>query len=220
MTLPLRAGRAAAHQVPLAARASSSPAIAASYSARNSGSCAASCSRARVDGQQHPHRVVRGLRATAGSRGGGTPDGRRVSSSTTGRARARADDECGWEEEQRRRNVPFDRIRLRYEKQSTKARRTRVDQRREARQVDVAAGDDRDDLAAAGPAAERRGDRAGGRAFGDDVHALGRAPHRRPHLVERDDDRVVDQRCSSGHIVGSTDLPPAPSTNDAVHFSK
>ncbi len=29
-----------------------------------------------------------------------------------------------------------------------------------------------------------------------------------------------DSDASSGHIAGSTDLPPAPSTNDAFQFSK
>ena len=52
-------------------------------------------------------------------------------------------------------------------------------------------------------------------AFGDDVHALGgrcASPRRSRRATRRSSRRRAS--CSSGHIVGSTDLPPAPSTND------
>ena len=71
--------------------------------------------------------------------------------------------------------------------------RVSVDQFGEAREIDVAAGDHGDDLAGAGAAAERRGDRRAARAFGDDVHAIGGLAHRRRDLVERHHDRAVDE---------------------------
>ena len=67
---------------------------------------------------------------------------------------------------------------------------------REARKVDVAAGDDGDDCAVAAGGhgrRQRRGDGAGGGAFGDDVGALGDDTHRGGGVVERDDDRLVDR---------------------------
>ena len=68
---------------------------------------------------------------------------------------------------------------------------------------------------------KRRGDGAGGGAFGDHVDALRDQLHRARRVVERDDDRVVHATSrAAATSSASTDLPPAPSTNDGCHASK
>ena len=53
-----------------------------------------------------------------------------------------------------------------------------------------------------------------------DMRPFGCQFHRARDLVERDDHGSGERSRASGHIVVSTDLPPAPSTNDAVQLSK
>ena len=79
----------------------------------------------------------------------------------------------------------------------TAAWRRLPNERRERREIDVAARHDGDDLAAAGAAAERRGHRAAGGALGDDVRALGDEPHRARHLVQRHDDRSGERSAAA-----------------------
>ena len=60
-----------------------------------------------------------------------------------------------------------------------------------------------------------------GCAFDHHMTAIGDEPHRGGDVRQRHDDETTRRaRESSGHIVGSTDLPPAPSTNDACQPSK
>ena len=91
----------------------------------------------------------------------------------------------------------------------------RADERRERGEIDVAAGHDGDDFAGPGAAAERGGDRAAGGAFGDDVRALGRraSSRARPRRAGRRSSRSAPRAAATSS--SSTDLPPAPSTNDA-----
>ena len=63
---------------------------------------------------------------------------------------------------------------------------------REFGSVDVAAGDDADDLAVTGFAAERAGDRAGAGAFGDDVVSGDEEAQRFGDGIEIGDYRAVD----------------------------
>ncbi len=85
----------------------------------------------------------------------------------------------------------------------------------EACQIDVTAGDDGDDFAGAGAAAERRGDRAC-RPRLRRRRARARRSCASPRATSSSDTTIDSSTSvlSSGHIVGSTDLPPAPSTND------
>ena len=61
-------------------------------------------------------------------------------------------------------------------------------------EVDIAAGDDADDRALARLAGQRRGERQGAGAFGDDPRFFGHQAHGAARLVEGDDDRAVDDR--------------------------
>ena len=139
---------------------------------RDRAAAASSCG-AR-DQPQHPHRVVRRRapqRVVEAAEHGRAP---RRASSTRDRWRALRggrDASGSGAGERRRRVIAWH--------APTSAR--------ERGEVDVAAGDDRDDFAGAGAAAQRRGDRAAGRAFGDDVRALGDELHAaaRPRRARR-----------------------------------
>ena len=85
----------------------------------------------------------------------------------------------------------------------------------ESGKVDVTARHDGDDLAPAGSSAERGGDRAAGRALRDHVRAFGHQAHGARHVVQRHDDRAGKRRTRAATSMSRTDLPPAPSTNEA-----
>ena len=167
---------------------------------------------------QHQHRVVRGLRARARSRAGGTrraPAGSSVhqrSCASSGRpARAVREARVGEALDGRCMDSTGTAIAARADELRESRRDRCCRRRRRRRRCGGRAPRSRGDSAAA--TAQRGG------AFGDHVAALGDEPHRRAprRRARRRSSRRTYSR-SSGHIVSSTDLPPAPSTNERLPF--
>ena len=155
---PAACGCVAVHQVLCAARAASSAAIARRRARGRPDRRGRASSVAGGIAPQHPHRVVRGrppqrvvepaehLRAP-----GCQLHQRSMARSSSGDAGGSGERICSWA------------IRESGEASGViagRSVRTRADERREPRQIDVAARDDGDDLAGAGAPAQRRRDRA------------------------------------------------------------